>query len=107
MEPMATSVSIFGDLCHSALNPLIKNCWLITMIIAASIICTSPIPTWLSVNHAGSGQPHIICPMEKYMSTIKNTTDAIRRFFNSGVCVSSSPVSVSLFSSFAFFNEAP
>ena len=27
--------------------------------------------TWLSLNQAGSGQPHIMCPMEKYISTIR------------------------------------
>ena len=44
-EPIATSVSIFGLLWITALNPLIKNFWFITMIIAVSISCISPIAT--------------------------------------------------------------
>ena len=36
----------------------------------------------------GTGQPHIICPMEKYIRTIRNPSDAIRRFFNAGVVLS-------------------
>ena len=48
IEPIATSVSIFGALCHKLLNPLIKNFWLITITIAARIICTIPIAMWLS-----------------------------------------------------------
>ncbi len=27
--------------------------------------------TWLSIRKQGSGQPHIICPMEKYISTMR------------------------------------
>ena len=35
----------------------------------------SPIATWFPSKNAGSGQPHIICPMEKYMRTIRNPTE--------------------------------
>ena len=36
----------------------------------------------------GTGHPHIICPMEKYIRTIRNPSDAIRRLFNTGVSLS-------------------
>lgn len=36
----------------------------------------------------GTGHPHIICPMEKYIRTIRNPTDAIRRLFSTGVSLS-------------------
>ena len=36
----------------------------------------------------GTGQPHIICPIEKYIRTIRNPTDAIRRLFSTGVSLS-------------------
>ena len=38
--------------------------------------------------NSGTGHPHIICPMEKYIRTIRNPSDAIRRFFNAGVVLS-------------------
>ena len=47
-EPIATSVSMFGARCARLLNPLIKNFLLMIMTIAASIICRSAIPMWLS-----------------------------------------------------------
>ena len=43
---------------------------------------------WLSASTAGSGQPHIICPMEKYIRTIKNTSDDSSLFFKTGVSLS-------------------
>ena len=67
-----------------------KNFWLITITIAAKIIWTSPIATWFPSNHAGSGQPHIICPIEKYIRTTKNPIDAINLLFNTGVSLSAS-----------------
>ena len=87
-EPSATSVSMLGALCKSPLNPLIKNFWLITIIIIVRSICISPIATWLPSRNDGSGQPHIICPIEIYISTIRNPTDAISLFFNTGVALS-------------------
>ena len=51
---------------------------------------------WLSASTAGSGQSHIICPMEKYIRTIKNTSDDSSLFFKTGVSLSfnssSSPI---------------
>ena len=44
-----------------------------------------PIATWLSLRKFGSGQPHIMCPMEMYMRTAKKPTDAMRRFLSFGV----------------------
>ena len=51
----------------------------------------------LSAITAGSGQPHIICPIEKYISTIKNTIDVIRRFRRTGVSWSRSASSASAY----------
>ena len=48
--------------CQRALNPLMKNFWLMTITMAASRSCTSPTAIWLPSNQAGSGQFHIICP---------------------------------------------
>ena len=109
IDPIATSVSMFGDLCHRLLKPLIKNFWLITMTIPARSSCTRPIAIWLSSNHAGSGHPHIICPMEKYINTSKNPTDAISLRFKTGVSLSSSAVASAPdgFFSPAPFSEAP
>ena len=87
-EPSATSVSMLGALCKRPLNPLIKNFWLITIIIIVRSICISPIATWLPSRIDGSGQPHIICPIEIYISTIRNPTDVISLFFNTGVTLS-------------------
>ena len=61
----------------------------------------------------GTGQPHIICPMEKYIRTIRNPTDAIRRFFSTGVSLSfsmSSPAKACVGCAFAApspFFDAP
>ena len=40
--------------------------------------------------NGGSGKPHIMCPMEKYISTAKNTADCNSRRFNTGVSRSAS-----------------
>ena len=89
-EPRATSVSMFGAPCRTLLKPLIKNFWLMTMMIAARSICTMPTATWLPSKKRGRGQPHIMCPMEKYMSTMRKPREAIRRFFRTGVSRSAS-----------------
>ncbi len=44
----------------------------------------------VAVKNAGSGQPHIIWPMEKYISTSRKPRDAISRRFSLGVSWSSS-----------------
>ena len=60
------------------------------MIIPESSSCSSPIATWFPSNHAGSGHPHIICPMEKYIRTSKNPSEAISRRLSFGVSRSAS-----------------
>ena len=40
--------------------------------------------TWLSVKKRGSGQPHIMWPMEKYISTSRKPTDQISRRLSYG-----------------------
>ena len=84
-EPSATSVSMFGARWNRDLKPLMKNFWLMTITSADSTSCTSPMATWLPSNHLGSGQPHIMCPMEKYISGISRQSDAISRLFKTGV----------------------
>ena len=58
--------------------------------------CKIPIATWLSASAAGTGQPHIMCPIEKYMRTSRNITDALSRFRSCGVSVSASASSASV-----------
>ena len=65
-----------------------KNFWFMTIIMIVSSICKSPIATWFLSKKPGRGQPHIMCPMETYMSTIKKPSDAISRFFRTGVSLS-------------------
>ena len=43
---------------------------------------------WLPSKTDGSGQFHIICPMEKYIKISKNATELISRRNNFGVWVS-------------------
>ena len=50
--------------------------------------CKSPIATWLFSKKDGRGHPHIICPMETYIRTIKKPREAISRFFSTGVSLS-------------------
>ena len=76
---------MFGAPWKRLLKPLTKNFWLITMTMPASSICTIPMATWLPSKKAGSGQPNIMCPMEKYMSTRRKPSDAINLFFRTGV----------------------
>ena len=57
-----------------------------TMIVRS--ICTRPIATWLLSKKLGSGQPHIMCPIEKYMRTIRNPSEAMSRFLRTGVSLS-------------------
>ena len=76
---------MFGDLCKRPLNPLMKNFWFITIIIPVSSNWTSPIATWLPSNHSVSGNPNIICPIEKYIRITRNITDAISLRSSCGV----------------------
>ena len=67
------------------LKPLMKNFWLMTMTATASSIWTRATATWLPSNQAGRGQPHIICPIEKYISTSRKPREAISRRLSRGV----------------------
>ena len=46
--------------------------------------------TWLPSNQPGSGQPHIMWPIEKYIRMSRKTTDAMSRFLRCGVWWSAS-----------------
>ena len=67
------------------LKPLIKNFWLTTMTAVVSRSWISPIATWLPSRNEGTGQPHIIWPIEKYISGTRKQRDAIRHRFILGV----------------------
>ena len=45
VAPRATSVSMFGARCHRLLNPLMKNFWLMTMMMTVSSSCVRPMAT--------------------------------------------------------------
>ena len=89
-EPSATSVSIFGAPWIKPLKPLIKNFWFMTITATVSRSCKSPIATWFPSKNPGSGHPHIICPIEKYMRITKNMSDAISLLRSFGVSLSTS-----------------
>ena len=59
-----------------------------TIIATVNNSCKSPIATWLLSKKCGSGHPHIMCPMETYIRTIKKPREAISRFFSTGVSLS-------------------
>ena len=61
-----------------------------TITATVSRSCKSPIATWFPLKNLGNGQPHIICPMEKYMRTTKNMSDAISLLRSFGVSLSTS-----------------
>ena len=109
-EPRATRVSMLGALCSSPRKPLMKNFWLMTMMMAASSSWARPMATWFPSKKAGRGQPHIICPMERYIRTAKKPKDASRRRFKTGVSRSfrtSSPAADCAASAGAPFTAAP
>ena len=95
-EPSATSVSMLGARWSRPLKPLMKNFWLMTITMPASSSWTRPMATWLPSNQWGSGQPHIMWPIEKYISTARKTSDAMSRFFSLGVSWSASASSSAL-----------
>ena len=90
MEPRATSVSMLGAPWMRPLKPLMKNFWLMTMTMPASSSWTRPMATWLPSNQWGRGQPHIMWPMEKYISTSRKPSEAMRRRLSFGVSWSAS-----------------
>ena len=85
MDPSATRVSMLGALCQRLLNPLTKNLPFTTMITADNSSCTKPIAIGLRASHPGSGQPHMVCPMDIYMSTTSKTADTTSLFTSTGV----------------------
>ena len=84
-DPMATRVSILLPPCRTARNPLTKNLRLMIMTQMAKSICTRAMATWLPTKKGGRGQPNIMCPMEKYMSTKRKPTELTRRRIILGV----------------------
>ena len=65
-------------------KPEVKNFPLMTITATASSISNKPKNTWLS-KALGAGQPHIPCPMEKYISTSRIGTENKSRLFSFGV----------------------
>ena len=61
-----------------------------TITATVSRSCKSPIATWFPSKNSGNGQPHIICPIEKYIRTTKNMSDAISLLRSFGVSLSTS-----------------
>ena len=96
---MATRVSMLGARCHSALQPLMKNRWLMTMTMAESSNSTRPTATWLPSKNPGSGKPHIMCPMDTYINTMRKPRDqrSRRRSFGVSVSFSSSSAADAVF----------
>ena len=84
-EPSATSVSMFGAPCRSPRRPLVKNFLLISMTIAASSSSIRPSATGLPSRKAGRGKPHIVWPIEIYISTSRNPSELRSRRFRTGV----------------------
>ena len=77
-----------------------------TAVVSSS--CNSPMARWFSAKNAGAGQPHIICPMEKYISTSKKPRDQRSRCFKTGVSRSERASSdAGAASAAASFKEAP
>ena len=84
-EPSATSVSMLGEPCRSPLKPLTKNFWLTTMTMAVSSSSVSAMAMGLSARKAGSGQCHMTCPMEMYISSTRKPIDHKSRRRSKGV----------------------
>ena len=85
VDPRATRVSMLGAPWNRLLKPLMKNFWLMTMTMPASSSWTRATAMWLPSNQAGRAQPHIMCPIEKYISTSKKPREATRRRRSLGV----------------------
>ena len=73
--PIATRVSIFGARWITPLKPEMKNLQLIIIIVSERTNSTIPIAS--GVMKEGSGQFHIICPIETYINTSSITTEEI------------------------------
>ncbi len=62
-----------------------KNFWFTTITAVANKSWIIPCATWFFARISGSGQFHIICPIDTYIIGISRQTDAISRFFIFGV----------------------
>ena len=56
-----------------------------TMMMPVSSSWARPMATWLSVKKAGRGQPHIICPMDRYIRISRKPREVNKRRFSAGV----------------------
>ena len=104
--PRATRLSILGALCRMPLKPLTKNRWFMTMMIPVSSSCIRPIAMGFASSASGSGHPHMLWPMDRYMSRSRKPREEKRRFFKAGVSLSAS-VSPSGAFVFSPFGPAP
>ena len=75
---------MLGAPWNREMNPEVKNFWLIIITATARSSSNSPRNTRLS-NAFGAGQPHIPCPMEKYMRMRRIGTESRRRLLSFGV----------------------
>ena len=107
VEDAELEETAFDRETSEVLKPLMKNFWLMTMMRAASTICTSPTATGLPSKKAGSGQCHIVWPMEKYMSGSSRHSEAISRRLSVGVSRSFSASSGALCAACAPLTDAP
>ena len=87
-DPIATRVSMFGALWNMALNPLIKKCLFITIIMHVNTSSIIAMLIGLCNKNWGRGHENIICPIVKYISINKNTKDEINLFNRAIVCSS-------------------
>ena len=60
------------------------------MTVMASSISTRPMATWFPFRKAGSGHPHMLCPMDTYISSRRKPSEAISLRFKTGVSRSAS-----------------
>ena len=89
MDPIATNVSMLGAPERTLFHPLTKNFLLINITIAASTICITVMPMWFPSRNFGSGRWNMVCPIEKYISTSRNTTDVTSLRLRTGLSLSS------------------
>ena len=85
LEPRATSVSMLGAPCEEALEAVDEELLVDDHDDAGQAAAgRAPMAMWLPSNKSGSGQPHIMCPMEKYISTSRKPSEAMSRRLSTG-----------------------
>ena len=84
-EPSDTSASIFGEPRNRLVKPLTKKRWLTTITAPVNRSCSRPMAMGSRASTAGSGQPHMLCPMERYISGSSSASDTISRTRSRGV----------------------